>query len=447
MARPRRNAAKTQGSPLTPDEVAEIPVEEQPYPLPEGWKWVRLGDYNCYVSEIVNPEFFRENTFELYSVPSSSLGYPEIILGKEIGSSKQSVEPDDVLLCKINPRINRVWKVTGYTNNKLIASSEWIIFRNKNVSSKYIMYCMKSKYFREYMLSNVSGVGGSLMRAQPKYVQRYPIPLPPIDEQQRIVDRIESLFAKLDDAKAKAEAVLDGFEIRKAALLHKAFTGELIGKKNIKWIFLESILDDIRIGPFGSILHEKDYIINGIPVINPKHIVKQHIFPQVNVSINCQKAEELSSYKLSKNDIILGRRGEMGRCAPVSDKEAGWLCGTGSMILRLKEKYRADFYSLFISSPYSIQYFESNAVGTTLKNLNEKIVRKLPIPQISIDEQTRLIHILDNFLAKEQQVKEDAENVLNQIELMKKAILARAFRGELGTHDSARNSLRNNGSM
>ena len=82
-----------------------------------------------------------------------------------------------------------------------------------------------------------------------------------------------------------------------------------------------------------------------------------------------------------------------------------------------------------------------------MKNLNEKIVRKLPIPQISIDEQTRLIHILDNFLAKEQQVKEDAENVLNQIELMKKAILARAFRGELGTHDSARNSLRNNGSM
>ncbi|MBS5049582.1 MAG: restriction endonuclease subunit S, partial [Desulfovibrionaceae bacterium] len=214
MAHPRKNAARAQGALLTPDNVVEIPVEEQPYPLPEGWKWVRLGDYNCYVGETVNPEFFQGSTFELYSVPSSSVNYPEIIVGKKIGSSKQSVEPGDVLLCKINPRINRVWIVTGYTNNKLIASSEWIIFRNRNIVSKYIMYCMKSKYFREYMLSNVSGVGGSLMRAQPKYVRLYPIPLPSFDEQQRIVDRIESFFAKLDEAKAKVEAVLDGFEIR-----------------------------------------------------------------------------------------------------------------------------------------------------------------------------------------------------------------------------------------
>ena len=249
MAHPRKNAARAQGALLTPDNVVEIPVEEQPYPLPEGWKWVRLGDYNCYVGETVNPEFFQGSTFELYSVPSSSVNYPEIIVGKKIGSSKQSVEPGDVLLCKINPRINRVWIVTGYTNNKLIASSEWIIFRNRNIVSKYIMYCMKSKYFREYMLSNVSGVGGSLMRAQPKYVRLYPIPLPSFDEQQRIVDRIESFFAKLDEAKAKVEAVLDGFEIRKAAILHKAFTGELTAKwrekKGITLDWKEKKLADI----------------------------------------------------------------------------------------------------------------------------------------------------------------------------------------------------------
>ncbi len=80
------------------------------------------------------------------------------------------------------------------------------------------------------MLSNVSGVGGSLMRAQPKFVQGYPVPVPPLAEQQRIVDRIESLFAKLDEAKEKAQTVVDSFENRKASILHKAFTGELTAK-------------------------------------------------------------------------------------------------------------------------------------------------------------------------------------------------------------------------
>lgn len=135
MARPKKNAAQAQDALPTLDTVPGIPVEEQPYPLPEGWKWVRLGDCNCYTGEIVNPHNFPKETFELYSVPSSAVDYPEIISGIDIGSSKQAVEQGDVLLCKINPRINRVWYVTGYTNNKLLASSEWIIFRNRGCPS------------------------------------------------------------------------------------------------------------------------------------------------------------------------------------------------------------------------------------------------------------------------------------------------------------------------
>lgn len=418
-------------------QQALVPAEEQPYEVPENWVWVRLGDVNKYISKSVNPISEPDKIFELYSVPSMVDNYPEIIAGSDIGSSKQSVCKKDVLLCKINPRINRVWKVSQFTDNELIASSEWIIIRNNHIDANYLMYCFQSKYFREFMLSNVSGVGGSLMRAQPKYVQTYPIPLPPLSEQQRIVERIEELFAKLDEAKERLQEVADSFAVRKAAILHKAFTGELIGKKIEQLVPLESLVDLIKIGPFGSALHESDYIENGIPLVNPKHIVQQHIVPQSKISISEEKAEELSSYRLKANDIVLGRRGEMGRCAPVSAREENWICGTGSMIIRLKEEYDARLYSLILGSQATVTYLENSAVGSTLKNLNEKIVRKIPVPQFDIEEQHEIVRLIDDLLARERSAQQAAEQALASIDLMKKSILARAFRGELGTNKAS----------
>ena len=203
MARGKKKEAA-----LSPEErlqAALVPENEQPYKVPGNWCWVSLKTIDQYRSSSVDPSKYPSTLFELYSVPSSANDYPEIVKGDEIGSTKQSVEKGDILLCKINPRINRVWKVSQYTENTLLASSEWIVIRNSKIDSNYLMYCFRAPYFREYMLSNVSGVGGSLMRAQPKYVKTYPVPLPPLPEQQRIVDRIESLFAKLDEAKQKAQ--------------------------------------------------------------------------------------------------------------------------------------------------------------------------------------------------------------------------------------------------
>ena len=171
-----------------------------PFELPNNWRWSTLSQCNKYKPASIDPSRFPDTKFELYSVPSYETGMPEFVQGANISSSKKVVEESDVLLCKINPHLNRAWIVCHYKKNyPCIASSEWIIMRNDLLSPKYLAYCFTSPYFRGKMLSNVSGVGGSLMRAQPSSVNKYPIPLPPIAEQHRIVARIEELFTQLEN--------------------------------------------------------------------------------------------------------------------------------------------------------------------------------------------------------------------------------------------------------
>ncbi len=166
--------------------------------IPDNWEVASISQLNYYQSSSVNPLLFPDEYFELFSVPNYDIGIPEIVKGNEIGSTKQSVESKDVLLCKINPRINRVWTVTCVTEYKTIASSEWIVFRNPFLYSPYVTIYLSSPLFRELLLTNVSGVGGSLMRAQPDSVKKYPVVIPPYEEQKRIADKVSQLFSLLD---------------------------------------------------------------------------------------------------------------------------------------------------------------------------------------------------------------------------------------------------------
>lgn len=144
-----------------------------------------------------------DSTFELYSVPIYETGYPECLTGKEIGSTKQQVTKGDVLLCKINPHLNRVWVVSHFhTELKCIASSEWLIFRSDALLPEYARLFFMSPDFRSLMLSNVSGVGGSLMRARSSAIESYPIWIPPIKEQKRIVDCVNAYCNILEEIAA-----------------------------------------------------------------------------------------------------------------------------------------------------------------------------------------------------------------------------------------------------
>ena len=159
-------------------------------------EYKKIKEINEYKSESINPMKTPDTMYELYSVPFFTTGHPEYLHGSEIGSSKVTVQKNDILVCKINPRINRVWVVADESNYQSIASSEWIVVRTAQYNPYFLSWYFRTPMFQQLMTSEVTGIGGSLTRAQPKRVVEYPVPVLSREKQDKIVsilDRLESI--------------------------------------------------------------------------------------------------------------------------------------------------------------------------------------------------------------------------------------------------------------
>jgi type I restriction enzyme, S subunit len=172
-----------------------------------------------------------------------------------------------------------------------------------------------------------------------------------------------------------------------------------------------------RTGPFGSSLHKSDYTVDGVPVINPMHLNEGKIEPTATMTITEQAARKLSEFRVSPGEILIGRRGEMGRCAVVNEQQAGWLCGTGSMIVRARN-FDPEFLQLVLSSPKAVGAIEEASVGTTMINLNQGTLARLRVQRPKPSEQraiaaavrdtTALLDGLTRLIAKKRDLKQAA---------------------------------------
>lgn len=367
--------------------------------LPEGWVWTTLEEIRLDKKQSIVPNKTPDQTFELYSVPNFAVGKPEIVVGKDIGSNKQVVEEDTVLLCKINPRINRVWIVDNFSSYQKIASTEWIPFAKLDgFIPKYLCYFMQNNDFRDFLMLNVSGVGGSLMRIKPSTIIGYPIPLSPLPEQHHIVTKIEELFTQLDagvGALTKAKAQLKRY---RQSVLKSACEGRLVpteaelaraegreyeptdvllahiqkerrkqweaekkrkGKKSAKykepaapdvsglpelpegwiWATVEQLGDideqAVLTGPFGSNLGRQDFIDSGVPVLTIGCLTEQGLSLEKAVYVSKSKASELERYKVKAGDILFSRMATVGRAGLVSTHFEGAIINYHLMRLRL----------------------------------------------------------------------------------------------------------------
>lgn len=201
------------------------------------------------------------------------------------------------------------------------------------------------------------------------------IPVPSLSEQQSIVAELD----KINELISLKKAQLSDLDNLAQSIFYDMFGDPIENEKGWEVKKLGDI-SSVKTGPFGSMLHKDDYISNGIPLVNPIHIKDYRVIADMDFTISDEKARELNAYILRKNDVIFARRGDIGRCAVISDKENGYLCGTGSLFVRFEQEVIPQYIMYIIRSSSFIKELISKAKGATMLNLNSTTIAALGIP-------------------------------------------------------------------
>lgn len=424
-------AAKKIQAQLTPEEKLQqalVPEAEQSYKIPANWCWTRLGNVtNIIMGQSPNGGSITENEKDTPLIGGAAdMGekYPEI---KRYTNKPTKISSDEDLIICVRATLGKpIFSDGRYCLGRGVAAIRPLVGSRK-------LYKYFFLNFEQYLFDNATGT--TFAQVNSNILQKMPLALPPLAEQQRIVERIESLFAKLDEAKENLQNVLDAFETRKAAILHKAFTGELTAKWRKQHGISMDSWEEKKLGKIVKNIKDKYE-----PTLNNKKCIKyiglEHI-EKNNGIIGFGSSDDVKSLKtiFELGDILYGK------LRPYLNKhdiaKFSGICSTDILVYRAEDFNTAKFINYFMNTEKFIFYTVSNSKGINLPRISEKEVSGILVNVPTLSEQSEIVRIIDGLFAKEQQAKELAENVLAKIDLIKKAILARAFRGELGTNNPA----------
>ena len=429
---------KTQAQ-LTPEEKLQqalVPEAEQPYKVPTNWCWTYLKNVSDCLDNFRKPINANERNARLGDVPyygaTGQVGWIDDYLTNE----------ELVLLGEDGAPFLDLLKNKAY----LINGKAWVNNHAHILRSKF--GTMGNRLLIEYLNSfDFTGfvTGTTRLKLTQASMNKIIIPLVPLAEQQRIVERIESLFAKLDEAKENMQNVLEGFETRKAAILHKAFTGELTAKWRKQHGVSMDTWEEKKLGDVTDILSSKriyknEYVNEGIPFFRSSEIVDlyEYGYTEPKFFISKDRYDEINKkYGVPEvGDLLVTSVGTIGKTWIVDERKFYYKDGNITQVKK-NSSINMKYLNYFICSENFKKQVSDTVAGTAYNALTIIKFKNILISIPTLPEQTEIVRIIDGLLAKEQQANELSENALAKIDLIKKAILARAFRGELGTNNPA----------
>ena len=452
----RLKMAKKKQIELTIEEKLQnalVPKEEQPYKIPSNWCWIRLENIAEWGSggtpSRKRKEYYNGN-IPWIKTGELNNGYifnsEEKITELGLKNSSAKLYPiNTVIIAMYGATIGKVGILSiEATTNQACACA--IVY--KNILFKYVFHYLI--YQKEAFINKSKG--GAQPNLSQEIIKKHEIPLPPIKEQQRIVNRIESLFVKLDRAKELIENTLAQFEQNKMAILHKAFIGELTAKwrkeNNIDLSSWENgiLMDFCKINPkkINTKEFDDDMIVSFIPMPCVSDIWGKIVKKELRKLGEVKKGYT----NFFEGDVLFAKITpcmENGKSAIVDKLEND--IGFGSTefyVLRCDEnKLNNKYLHYFVRQ----KTFRDEAKGEMTGAVGQQRVPKtflenykMKVP--TIKEQQEIVNILDKLLAKYNKIK-NLEQQLEKIELLKKAILAKVFRGELGTNNPDEESAEN----
>ena len=394
--------------------------------LPAGWRWVKLVEFMPKSVNSLDPAIHPNEIFSLHSIPAYDSGKPEIVRGKMVGSTKQIIFSGDVLLSKIVPHIRRTWVVEDDIDKRMIASTEWIIFRTNAADPNYLKYILNEDDFHRQFMETTSGVGGSLLRARPALVAQIKIPLPLLVEQRRIAGVLREQMMAVERARKAAEERLEASNQLSLAILRGTF--------NDKKVCLQKFLtiSDIAFTCSGLTpsRERKDYFDGSIPWVKTGELLdgtirdtEEHIS---NVAIN-----DLGMLLLPKGTLLVAMYGQgQTRCrTAILDIKA--TINQACFAILPNEKLDTRYLQLWFRNNYLRLREQSDTRGGNQPNFNGLLLRKVKVPLPSIDVQRDIVKDVIAKLNDVDRTRVLAKAELEAINALPSALLRRAFNGEL----------------
>ncbi|AOC91964.1 restriction endonuclease subunit S [Bacillus amyloliquefaciens] len=460
-------------------EEAILLDEEQSYEVPRNWVWTRVENA-IKPMETREPKKLDGEVFHYIDVDAIDNKKQSVRQVKEVeitlapSRAKRKVSKDDVIISLVRPYLKNIAHI-DIDDNKLVASTAFYVCTPKEIlDSNYLYSYLCSNYATQYLIDHTRGDNSPSVRSTD--YEKMPLPLPPVNEQKRIVEKVERLLSKIEEAKQLIEEAKETFELRRAAILDKAFRGELTAKWREENKEVIDAIDFIRMidekrrnnllpkekPNYLSYIFEKcvskieelpsswvqapvgfmcDCIVPGrdkpksftgdIPWITIPDI-KQDYLNKSNASfyLNEEEIKEVKAKVIPSNSVVMSCVGRFGVSAIVNTP------------LVINQQLHAFLPSEMINPKYLmyqirtlVSYMNKKATSTTISYLNKTNANSLPINVPPIEEQKKIVEILDNYFERDSNALNLIENQLEQIAQIKTSILAKAFRGELGTND------------
>lgn len=434
-------AKKTKAASLTIEEKLEqalvVPGYE-PYKIPDNWCWTSFKN----VAEVVTGGTPSKKHKEYYGNVFPFFKPADLNTGRNVSIASEYLSEEGKKVSRVIPAkstlvccIGSIGKsgfleIEGSTNQQINSAIP-------KIEPLYLYYYVNTDCFINQLWSKSSATTISIVN-KTKMEECY-FPLAPLPEQQRIVERIESLFSKLDEAKEKAQEVIDSFETRKAAILHKAFSGELTAKwREENGVGIER-WERKTLGEVCNSIFDGDHMPppkseSGIPFLVISNVNDGYLSFENTRFVPQEYYDAITdTRKPEKGDVLYTLVGSFG--IPVVVDTNAPFCFQRHMALLKPKSINTYFLWYLLQSQEMYQKASSIAKGVAQLTVPIKGLRLMDFNCPSEEEQIEIVRILDSLLEKEDTSKDNAESIIDQIDAMKKAILARAFRGELGTND------------
>ena len=408
------------------EQIGAVP-QKIPFGIPDTWKWVQLGSVvNVQSSKRVHKADWRSEGIPFYRAR-------EIVTLSKYGKVDNDLFVEEDFYNSLNgedlPVANDLMVSAVGTLGAVYVVKEGdrfyykdasvLCFKNLGFIAPYFLkLVIDSPYFKHTLKEASSGTTVGTLTI--KNAKNFLIPYPPLQEQRRIVAKIEESFAEIDRAEKAYEELQTLAGVLRGQILQEAIQGKLVpqlaeegGVEQIgsepenepfaipeswKWLRVKDLAISVSTGPFGSMLHKSDYVEEGIPVVNPMNLVDGQIVPKRGMMVSTETADRLKTYQLKQGNIVVARRGELGRCAVVSADSDGWLCGTGSFFISLKDAVVPEYFAMCFGAKYMVFHLNSKSVGTTMANLNHGILKAAIIPVPPIREQIRILAKVANLM-------------------------------------------------